>query len=219
MFAAQNIKHTYIHLKQINMHAILKFKHDLLFAVIFFLISLCNVSAQQECSSKNKSKKEFFVFGPKLSVNFTQDNLFSFTTSEFVPGADLGLFFRFNIARFYIQPEVNYVIRRHNLHYYMDWWGAEIKMKEQTNYIGVPLLVGFRVIDFRNFKLRTFAGPEFNFALREHSNEYFQLGFQIGVGVDVWRFTVDAGYSFLAYTGRKKTNSNVFKVGVGFKCF
>jgi len=201
------------------MHTILKFKHCLLFAVIFFLISLGNVSAQQQKKSSNSSsEKEFFVFGPKLSVNFTQDNLFSFKTIEFVPGADLGLFFRFNIARFYIQPEVHYVIRKHNVYLILQD-GAEFQSKTQTNYIGVPLLAGFKIIDLKLFKLRTFIGPEFNFALRENSKDYFQVGFQVGVGVDIWRFTVDAGYSFLAYTGWKKTQSNVFKVGVGFKCF
>ena len=203
-----------IHSKQITMHTILKFKHCLLFAVIFFSISLGTVFAQQQQSSKD-SKKEFFAFGPKLSASFTQDNLFRFATSEFVPGADLGLFFRFNIARFYIQPEVNYVIRKHNERWH---WG-EVTNKFQTNYIGVPLLVGFKIIDLKLLKLRVFTGPEFNFALRKHSGQYFQLGFQAGVGVDVWRFTIDAGYSFLGYTGWKKTYSNVFKVGVGFKCF
>jgi hypothetical protein len=197
------------------MNTIFKIKHYLLFVITFFIVSLCNANAQQE-KSKGGSK-EFFAFGPKLSVNFTQDNLFSFAANEFVPGADLGLFFRFNVARFYIQPEVNYVIRKHNFYYWSSVLGIE--MKDQTNYIGVPLLVGFRIIDFRFFKLRTFVGPEFNFALRKHSNEYFQLGFQAGVGFDVWRFTIDAGYSFLAYTGWKRTNSNVFKVGIGFKCY
>jgi len=192
------------------MSTIVKIKYYLLFGVIFFIFSLCNICAQNE----SKSNKNLFAFGPKLSINFTKDNRFYESKEEFVPGADLGLFFRFNIARLYIQPEVNYVIRKHSLD---DLWIDAAK--KETNYIGVPLLVGVRAVDFRNFKIRFFTGPEFNFALAKPFESYFQLGFQAGLGFDIWRFTIDAGYSFLAYTGWRKLNSNIFRVGIGFKCY
>ena len=198
------------------MRTTLKSKHYLLFVVIFSLISLCNVYAQQEKSSKSESKKEFFAFGPKLSVNFTQTNSFHWITTEFVPGVDLGLFFRFNIARFYIQPEVSYVIRNHNVCGCRSPFGHDFTEKRETNHIAVPLLAGFKIIDFRFFKFRIFAGPEFNFGL--HSITPFQVGLLAGLGFDIWRFTIDAGYSFLADT-RFGLNNNIFKVGLGFKCF
>jgi len=180
------------------------------------MISLCNVNAEEEKSSKCRSKKEPFAFGPKISVNFTQNNLWSFT-NEFVPGVDLGLFFRFNIARFYIQPEISYVIRNNNM--YWDWCPDCFTEKVQTNHIAVPLLVGFRIVDFRLFKLRIFAGPECNFGLMKHVSNRFQLGLQAGLGFDFWRFTIDAGYSFLSTTNAIIWHNNILKVGVGFKCF
>jgi len=187
--------------------------------VVLFIISLCNVYAQQEKSSKYCSKKEYFAFGPKLSVNFTQNNPFPFVTNEFIPGADLGLFFRFKILRFYLQPEVSYVIRQNKMYCWNRWQSEpDCIEKFETNHISVPLLVGFSIIDFRLLKLRVFAGPELNFGLIKHSND-FQLGLQTGLGVDIWRFTIDAGYSFLSYTNGMRWHNNIFKVGVGFKCY
>jgi hypothetical protein len=169
------------------------------------------VSAQNENSLRCCQKKEVFCFGPKVSVSFTQDDFFHFSTQEYVPGADLGLFFRFKIARLYFQPEINYVMRNHFIDFH--------EIKNETHYIGLPLLAGVRVVDCRFFKLRFFAGPEFNFALRYSSFNYFQLGVHAGLGIDLWRFAIDAGYSFLAYTGWKNLSSDIFKVGIGFKCY
>jgi hypothetical protein len=200
------------------MSKIFKTKHVFLVAVIC-IFSLYHVSAQNEKSEKSGSKKEFFCFGPKIAVNFT--NFSNAINADFLPGADLGLFFRFNIARFYIQPEVNYVIR--NLNITTGESGTILHFeKTQTHFINVPIFVGYRIVDFRLFKLRIFAGPEFNFSVN-NSVMYgeYQLGFQGGLGVDLWRFTVDAGYSFLAdvQKGGKGIHNNIFKVGVGFKCF
>lgn len=200
------------------MSKVFKSKHIFLVAIIC-IFSLHNVSAQNEKSSNSGSKKEFFVFGPKISANFTNFN--KAINREFLPGADLGLFFRFNITRFYIQPEVNYIIR--NLNIATSELGTTINIEKiHTHFINVPIFVGYRIVDFRLFKFRVFAGPEFNFKLHD-SITYgeYQLGFQAGLGVDLWRFTVDAGYSFLAdiQKGSKGAHNNIFKVGVGFKCF
>jgi len=198
------------------MNTILKTtKHYVVLIVIFFIVSLCNVNAQ-ECSSKNKPKKEFFTFGPKLSVNFIQES-FAYP-KEFVPGADLGFFFRITPARLYIQPEIHYQIRNTNID--MGGWPMRI-VQFRTHHISIPLLIGVKAVDLKLFKLRFFAGPEFSFRLKENGIEtVFQLGFQTGLGFDIWRFTIDAGYSLLGYMdSNTNTYSNIFKIGLGFKCF
>ena len=201
------------------MRATLKIKHYLLFVVILFSISLCNVYAQQEDTQKSRSKKEKFTFGPKVSVNFSNQWVDKMFKTDFLPGADMGLFFRFSPGRVYIQPEIYYAIRNQRV---VDWWDFVIEPTRHTaHHIGVPILVGVKAIDFRLFKLRFFVGPEFSLELPSNLNDIrYQLGFQAGLGFDIWRFTIDAGYTFLSYIpNRVDIYSNIFKVGLGFKCF
>ena len=183
-------------------------------ALFFLLISFC-VHAQQENASSNVSKKEIFAFGPKLSLNITNECLRGNNKSDFCSGADLGLFFRFSPGRLYIQPEVNYHIRNTKF--------GEFKVKDETHHLDIPILIGVKVIDLKIFKLRLFAGPEFNMKFKGNMEEYFyQLGIIAGLGVDIWRFTLDANYSILGYihpSHKKHNHSNIIKIGVGFKCF
>ena len=189
-------------------------------AVIFLLISFSNVFAQQNDTKPCSYKKEIFAFGPKLSVNVANECHKRAYKTKFTPGADLGLFFRFSPGRLYIQPEINYHIRNtKDVIIGME----EPYIKYETHHLDIPVLIGIKVIDFKFLKLRFFAGPEFNMRFKGYMDDYFhQLGIIAGLGVDVWRFTVDASYSFLGYIYPHRTlynRSNVFKVGIGFKCF
>jgi len=202
------------------MATLIKFKHYL-FIVIFFVFSLCSIYAQEEKSPKNPSKcgskKEIFTFGPKLSLNFANEKSFS---SEFLAGADLGLFFRISPGRLYIQPEINFQIR--NILEEIDKFPQITKSKFRTHHIDVPVLIGVKIINLNFFKFRIFTGPEICFRLKDQQIEKnFQLGLQAGLGFDIWRFTIDASYSFLGHIQPRitKTHSNIFKLGLGFKCF
>ena len=190
------------------MQTILKKKH-IFFIVILFVFSVCNLSAQQEKSPKKDNKNENFAFGPKISINITNNWQSKHQKTEFLPGADLGLFFRFSIFRFYLQPEINYVIRNQKENEY------------KSHHLDIPILFGLKVIDFKQFKIRLFVGPEVCVKFKDHiSKNDFQMGLQAGAGVDIWRFTFDAGYSFLGNVHpHSKGHNNIFKIGVGFKCY
>jgi hypothetical protein len=87
--------------------------------------------------------------------------------------------------------------------------------------LDIPVLVGFKAVDLKQFKIRFFVGPEFCMKFKDHvTKNDFQMGLQAGLGVDIWRFTLDAGYAVLGnvYPG-KKGHNNIFKVGIGFKCY
>jgi len=202
------------------------------FLVVFlFLFSLSgNILAQSDKEEKGSSKSNFFTFGPKVSVNFTNVNFSKDQKTELLPGVDAGLFFRFSISRLYIQPEVNYVFK--STKFKDAWEEINTNVKYKTHNIGVPVLVGLHAVNAKNFKLRIFAGPEVNIRLDDNIKELgskelwssFKYGLQAGVGVDIWRFTVDASYSFLACknldelrSNIKFSNNNILKVGVGFK--
>ena len=207
---------------QINtyMDTFVKFKHYFLI-VIFFVFSLCSIYAQEEKTSNKTSKsghkKEIFAFGPKLSINFANERMCS---EEYMAGADLGLFFRISPGRLYFQPEINYQIR--NVLERKDLWNIHNISKYRSHHIDVPVLIGVKVVNLRLLKFRVFAGPELCFRLKDQlSRKNFQLGFQAGLGFDIWRFTIDASYSFLGYIQPRisTTHSNIFKLGLGFKCF
>jgi len=189
------------------MQTILKRKH-IFFIIVFFIFSV-NLFAQQEKSPPKAVKNEIFAFGPKISINITNEWMQKHLNTEFLPGADLGLFFRFSIFRFYLQPEINYVIRNQNANEY------------KSHHLDIPILIGLKAIDFKQFKVRLFVGPEFCTKFKDHiSKNDFQMGLQAGLGVDIWRFTFDAGYSFLGNVHpHTKGHNNIFKVGVGFKCY
>jgi len=199
------------------MHTNVNVKH-IFFVAIIFIISLCNGHAQSDNSSNCSLKKEIFTFGPKISVNIAKNEISSFP-NKFLPGTDFGLFFRISPTRFYIQPEINYHIR--NKEIYQDEFNTTT-VKFKAHHIDIPILFGIKVIDLKVFKVRFFAGPEFNVRLKDSSidRNNYQLGLQAGLGFDLWRFTVDASYSFLGYLdAHQKRQSHVFKVGVGFKCY
>jgi hypothetical protein len=207
-----------------------KIKHILLVALIC-IISSSSIFAFHLPSSSGGSKAEFFTFGPKISMNVTnQWNRTS--TTAFVSGADLGLFFRFSVSRFYFQPEIYYVIRTTSAKALGTWpWlltENNINYKIRTHHLEIPILAGIRLVNTKIFKLRFFVGPDFCFKLNDDNiwdpqiSEHFQTGFQTGIGVDIWRFTIDAGYSLLAYTHtphRRNVINNIFRVAVGFKSF
>jgi len=193
-------------------------------APVFFILALCIFStsmlfAHSDNPPKCKSKKEPFTFGPKIAVNISNERVGGIHNTKFLPGADLGLFFRLSIARLYIQPEISYLVR--NIEGRVPDIIDEV-IHSDTHHIDIPVLVGIKAVNLNFFKVRAFAGPDFCFTIKDEVlQKQFQLGFQAGLGFDIWRFTIDASYSFqgnLAPSIMKKHN-NVFKVGVGFKCF
>jgi hypothetical protein len=191
----------------------------------FFMIALCIFSmsmlfAHSDNPPKCKSKKEPFAFGPKISVNFSNQRVGSIYNTKFIPGADLGLFFRLSISRLYIQPEISYLVRNIN------GTVPEIidgVIHSHTHHIDIPVLAGIKAVNLPFFNLRAFAGPDFCIKIKDEVlHKQFQLGFQTGLGFDIWRFTIDASYSFLGNLVphvKKAAHNNVFKLGVGFKCF
>jgi hypothetical protein len=151
-----------------------------------------------------------------LSVNFTNGRLYKQPITNFSPGVDMGLFFRISISHFYLQPEIIYAVRNQNVSIQCFKEPCS-DTKIQTHHIDAPFLFGVKAIDFKQFKIRFFLGPEFSYNLTEHIS---QLGFQAGLGIDIWRFTIDAGYSLLGnISPGTRGHTNIFKAGIGFKCY
>lgn len=79
--------------------------------LVLSIFSMGTINAHQDKPTNSYVKNEPFTFGPKISLNVSSERVGSIYQTHFLPGAEFGLFFRLSLSRFYIQPEVNYVIR------------------------------------------------------------------------------------------------------------
>ncbi len=131
-----------------------------------------------------------------FSRNSIGEDFVAYSSKDAVTGMTLGAYAKIKVLGFFIMPEVNYNQR-----------GNEIKDfgNNTTHNIDVPILFGkqfFKVI-------RVNGGPNFQFQLANSQtqtqtqlNNYinqskfndFVLGLQLGVGLDVWKFSLDARY-------------------------
>ena len=143
--------------------------------------------------------------------------------------------------------------------------GANVNLTLNQMNLQVPILVGFNVVDLDLVKVRAQVGPTANFVLKSQTlfdetytignetqtmdaeqqnattEQHFDTksiawGAQVGLGVDVWKFTIDVNYNFglskvfnelndtqlgnyfdFGNTDPASTKQNLFMVTVGFK--
>lgn len=177
----------------------------------------------------------FCIFLPKANAQFSIGLKVSGNYSNYMKitepsmGWDAGLFMRFG-DRFYFQPEVGYSFRSTNFNDLTSEVRQNIKLKQ--HFIDVPLLLGYHFIDKDNFKLHLFIGPRLGIRMGsnideietlEVTNQKMQWGGQVGLGVDIWRFTLDARYDisgskFLQAGQSAETwKQSMFVLTLGFK--
>lgn len=143
--------------------------------------------------------------------------------------------------------------------------GANVNLTLNQMNLQVPVMIGVNVLDLDLVKLRAQVGPTANFVLKsqtlvdytvsatgDNGEQYTQegdassdkgfdtksisWGLQAGLGVDVWRFTLDINYNFglsnifnalnntslgdtFDFSNIDHTKQNLFLVTVGFKFF
>lgn len=164
-----------------------------------------------------------FSLGLKVAGNAV--NYQKLTERNF--GLEAGVFMRLG-QNFFFQPEVNYVLKSSTLKDAVEEISTNIHLKQ--HYIAVPALLGYHFINNENFKFRLTVGPRFDFKISDNiqntdwESGKIQWGGQVGVGIDFWRFALDASYCFSAdkftntATGTSQNfNQNMFIVSLGFK--
>lgn len=117
-------------------------------------------------------------------------------------GMMLGAFARININKWYIQPELNYVVRKSETVIA----GESYDFKTKT--MDIPMLLGYKIVKLPLFKLRAFAGPVASFNIDNSFSQSVKDQFgdpdfksavwngKVGAGVDVWKLTLDVDYEF-----------------------
>ena len=136
--------------------------------------------------------------------------------------------------------------------------GANVNLTLNQMNLQVPVLFGINILDLGIVELRAQVGPTANFVLKSNTlldysvgqqtsqqkedetpafdTKTIAWGLQAGLGVDVWRFTLDVNYNFglskmfkslnntvlgetFDFSNIDNTKQNLFMVTVGFKLF
>lgn len=204
---------------------------------IRFVLTLLSVLLTSSLVAQNGLLNQKFTFGPKVAFTMTELSFNKDFTSNFQPGFDAGIFFRIG-GRFHFQPEIYYSFQDcTSFPNVISTIQENLAIK--THYLQMPLLFGVSAVNRTYFKLRFFVGPKVGYLLKTdaevplfyHDNHEllsdFIFGGLVGFGLDIWRFTLDAGYNFL-FSENLNVNSivpesylktNMFSFTIGFKCF
>lgn len=220
-------------------------KYSSVFILAFglFLVGV-DMHAQDEARVRKPINERIFNIGLKagINVNRLSTSLPDYFNENYV-GFKGGVFSRINIGRFHFQPEVNFSMT-----------GGEGRFSNNDNRyyaiklhaIEVPILLGFKVINFDIFNLRLNAGGWMTFNVGKSiivtdvnhpSNNTFESsklssydgGLVVGLSANIWRFTVDFRYQwgFVNILGKNvfvqdpaaKFRNGIFEFSVGFKIY
>ncbi len=159
-----------------------------------------------------------------------------------------GLFTRIYFNKLYVEPELLYSVQKTDYQITIqDAALGQIDVQKFVNIstVDVPLLVGYQLLDLKIANLRAFAGPKLRF--NAGSSLDFQnvtggnfdlsnlqrdikdaaLGFEIGAGIDVLMFALDARYNLIGNMYETNINqislenlpSSTFVVSLAWKIF
>ena len=142
-----------------------------------------------------------------------------------------GIFVRVNFGRLYLQPEI-----------YFNTKGGTISLAESNltsstfdyQTIDVPLLLGIKLINRDLINIRINGGPVFSYitgndlvsdfsdlSAEDLDNRY--VGWQVGVGFDIWFLTLDArienSSNILSSSSTYEARNKVFLLSAGIKLF
>ena len=208
-----------IHLKTFNFNWMKK-----LFVSILFLFSATLLFAQPQMEIGIKAG----LNNSKITFNKSQ------YSSESIVKAHYGVYGRFGFGRIYIQPELYFSAKGGEV------FGADTEIRDRLelfdyNNLDIPLLLGFKVFDGKSSNIHIVGGPVFSLmtdkTIKEQkvfSKDYLKdntLGFQYGVGFDIWRIFLEARMEHGANNLYVSPNDDVngknrtFMLTLGFRIF
>jgi len=163
---------------------------------ILLLLTIC-VSAQdttvvinQTVETTKADKKKNIWFGPKFGMDISH---FSYNAgdlqNDLSGNYQFGLLARFG-KKLYLQPEIMYATYK-SATYATD--------STRLNYLKIPLMLGWRIINLGILSVHLKGGPQFSFQLADKDKlipNSKKLSWQLGAGVDLLGFiTTDLRYT------------------------
>lgn len=155
-------------------------------------------------------------YNSSLSINDLEYNPQDFK-DDFFGNAHIGAFARFNFGKIYVQPELLYSLQTKNytVNTQNNNTTGSIKYDYKMRAIDVPVLAGYKILDFKLVNLRVFAGPKFRFDAGsslnlnsiiegditeddlKHDVKSAKVGLEAGLGLDALMFTFDVRYNLI----------------------
>ncbi|AYN02945.1 porin family protein [Flavobacterium sp. 140616W15] len=165
-------------------------------------------------------------FGIKGGANYSELPVSDGFSSKYASGYFGGAMARFDVGRFYIQNEILYSEKSSKIEKTSLMGTRNVKWKS----IEVPLVIGYKVVNFDALNVRVFGGGVYSYVIDENVTSLNQLknsfgkfnksniGYQVGAGVEMWKFTLDFTYQGGLNNISKDFNSkaNSFNVSVGY---
>ncbi|WP_337967038.1 porin family protein [uncultured Flavobacterium sp.] len=196
--------------------------YKLLLLTTIFLVSLI--------SSKVTAQSPLPIHvGIKGGSNFSELPVTDGFSSKYAVGYFVGAMGRFDFKRFYIQNEILYSEKSSKI----EKTSLSASKNAKWRSLEMPLLIGYKVIDLSTLNVRVFGGGVYSYVLDENISSLNQLknsytkfnksniGYQVGAGVEMWKFTLDlvyqGGLNNISKDFNSKTNS--FNVSVGYFIF
>lgn len=164
--------------------------------------------------------------GIKGGSNYSELPVSDGLNSKYAMGYFGGAMARFDFKRFYIQNEILYSEKSSKIEKTAVAGSKNAKWKS----LEMPLIIGYKVIDLTTINVRVFGGGVYSYVLDENFSSLNQLknsyskfdrsniGYQVGTGVEMWKFTVDFIYQGGLNNVNKNFSSrpNSFNVSVGY---
>lgn len=177
-------------------------------------ILLISLLLPASCLSSNNS---WFSIGIKAGYNqvfskTTDENPYYHLASTDRMGGNIGIFMRLG-HRVYCQPEVTYSFDKFQA--FRTFYNYDTISDRQlfSHVINLPVLLGVHIVNMDTFKLNLILGPVFSFNVDKSAKNLptipsdgspftatlrnARVGFDCGLGMDIWRFTVSARYTII----------------------
>lgn len=165
-------------------------------------------------------------FGIKGGGNFSSLSLSDTRLdSKFSGGYFAGAMVRVDLRKVYIQGDVLFAQKKSKIET-NDGRTEDAKWKS----IEVPLVIGYKIVDLSLLNVRVFGGGVYSYVMDDNisilnnvNNSYREfdksnVGYQVGAGVDISRFTIDlryeGGLNNLSKDFKSKPNS--FSLSLGY---
>jgi hypothetical protein len=148
-------------------------------------------------------------FGLKGGVNYSKIH---FTEGarrpdgQYYTGFHGGVFGRLDLGRLYVQPELLYTEKGSRVTVPAGTTSSPTTGTVELKTLDMPVLLGVKLVDAKLANLRMMGGPVFSNTLAQRSEVLQRIGdkqftfnkqnvgYQVGLGVDVATFTFDARY-------------------------
>jgi len=190
----------------------------------------------------NGRSENLFNIGLKYGINTSSlktnidkilnQNILENSTKNYIAGA----FGRISIGRLYIQPEAYFNSKGGILLTQNSSGASLIDINNLIDYqsIDVPVLLGIKLIDKKYWNIRANIGPLFSWVtsstfstsisnLSAADLKERQLGWQAGLGVDIWFISLDGRFEYhhniLNPTSTYSARNQTFMVTAGIKLF